>query len=42
MRPGQRIVVISGGTASGKSVLARALIAGLDLNWQLLQADDFI
>ncbi len=42
MRPGQRIVVISGGTASGKSALARALIAGLDLSWQLLQADDFI
>jgi hypothetical protein len=42
MRPGQRIVVISGGTASGKSALARALIHGLDESWHLLQADDFI
>jgi hypothetical protein len=42
MKPGQRIVVISGDTASGKSSLARALIHDLDENWHLLQADDFI
>ena len=42
MRPGQRVVVISGGTASGKSALARALVHDLDESWHLLQADDFI
>ena len=42
MRPGQRIVVISGATASGKSTLARALYCTFDEHWHLLQADDFI
>ena len=40
--PGLRVVVISGGTASGKSVLARALFFEMGDKWHLLQADDFI
>ena len=42
MRPGQRIVIITGGTAAGKSALARALIYELSEGWHLLQADDFV
>lgn len=40
--PNLKVVVISGGTASGKSALARALYNALDEHWHLLQADDFI
>ncbi len=40
--PNLRVIVISGGTASGKSALARALYFALDDEWHLLQGDDFI
>lgn len=42
LNPQLRVIVISGGTASGKSALARALIHDLDDSWHLLQTDDFI